>query len=253
MKVIAVSQARTGSTRLPNKILKQVNGKTLLSLHIERILRSKKIDQLIIATTVNKSDDAVIELCDTMKVRSFRGDENNVLDRFYKCLKDSNAEWIVRLTSDCPLIDTTIIDSIIDKAIEQNVDYCSNTLRPTFPDGMDVEVFKFSALEKAWKEATKNSDKEHVTPYIHQNSTFNNKKLFTSYSYENSKDLSHVRLTVDEAKDLLVINALVEELGDDKGWETYANYYLQNKKIMDLNNSIERNEGFKRSLDKDKL
>jgi spore coat polysaccharide biosynthesis protein SpsF len=150
MKIIAITQARCGSTRLPNKVLKKINGETLLSIHLSRILKSKKIDQLLVATTTEPADGAIEEVAKSMGLPYYRGSVSNVLDRYYQAAKPHHPDWVVRLTSDCPLIDAGLIDKIIDKAIELDVDYCSNTLDPTYPDGMDAEVFKYSALEKAW-------------------------------------------------------------------------------------------------------
>lgn len=251
MRIIAITQARCGSTRLPNKILKKIDGETLLDIHLNRILKSKRIDQLLIATTIDPADDAIEEIAQKKRLAFYRGSMNNVLDRFYQAAKPYHPDWVVRLTSDCPLIDAKLLDTIIDKAIDLNVDYCSNTLNPTYPDGMDVEVFKYSALEKAWKEAKLDSEKEHVTPYIHKNSSFYNKDLFTSYNYSNDSNYGSARLTVDESVDFEVIKQLIEDLGVDKDWKTYAEHYLGNKTIQTLNESIKRNEGYIKSVQKD--
>jgi len=251
MKIIAITQARCGSTRLPNKVLKEIKGETLLGIHLNRILKSKKIDQLLVATTTDAADDAIEKVADDMGLPFYRGSVNNVLDRYYQAAKKHNPDWVVRLTSDCPLIDASLIDKIIDKAIELDVDYCSNTLDPTYPDGMDTEVFKYSALEKAWHEAGLNSEREHVTPYIHKNSSFHHKSLFTSYNYANDVNYGNVRLTVDEPADFEVIKHVVENLGLDKGWKIYADYYLEDKTINELNGNITRNEGYTASLKKD--
>lgn len=247
MNVLAITQARTSSTRLPNKVLKTIAGKTLLAIHLERILKSKKIDQLIVATTVEKEDSAIAEIANNSGLPFYRGSLSNVLDRFYQAAKPYEPKWVVRLTSDCPLIDPLLIDQIIDTAIHENVDYCSNTLDPTFPDGMDIEVFKFAALEKAWKEATSDSDKEHVTPYIHKNSSFNKNTLFTSYNFSNRTNYGNVRLTVDQSDDFDVISLIIEKLGFDKDWKSYADYYLSDEKIKNINKHIQRNEGYKNS------
>ena len=247
MNVIAVSQARTGSTRLPNKILKKINGKTLLSIHIERILRSKQINKLIIATTTHKSDDEVITLCNELNVQSFRGDETNVLDRFYQAVKNEKADYVVRLTSDCPLIDAQLIDELIQHTIMNKLDYCANILLETFPDGEDIEVISFKALETAWKEADKNYQKEHVTPYIRENSTFKGGTRFRSDNIASEINYGNVRLTVDEQKDLEVMQIIIGNLGTDKGWKEYADYYLNNDSVRQLNSNIKRNEGFKKN------
>jgi spore coat polysaccharide biosynthesis protein SpsF len=251
MKIIAITQARCGSTRLPNKILKTVNGQTLLNIHLDRILKSARVDQLIVATTIDVADNAIEEIAVQKGLPFYRGSVNNVLDRFYQAAKPHYPDWVIRLTSDCPLIDAGLFDKLVDKAIELDVDYCSNTLNPTYPDGMDAEVFKFSALEKAWNEATLNSDKEHVTPYIHKNSSFNNKDLFKSYNYANDANYGNVRLTVDEQADFDVIKLLIEKLGTDQSWETYAEYCLHNDEMQAINRKIKRNEGYMKSVAKD--
>jgi spore coat polysaccharide biosynthesis protein SpsF len=146
MEVLAITQARSGSTRLPNKVLKTIGNQTLLDIHLQRILTSKKIDQLLVATTVDELDLRIVEIAKAKDLPFYQGSIANVLDRFYQAAVTFKPKWVVRLTSDCPLIDAELIDSVINYAIEKDVDYCSNTLRPSFPDGMDIEVFKFSAL-----------------------------------------------------------------------------------------------------------
>ena len=180
MNIIAITQARVSSSRFPSKILNTINGESLLEIHLKRILKSKLISQLIVATTKEEGVDKIINIATKCNVNYFQGNLNNVLDRFYQSVKNKKANYIVRLTSDCPLIDAELIDKVIRYTIDKNLDYCSTGLEEIFPDGQDVEVFKFSALEKAWKEATLNSDKEHVTPYIHKNSTYRNKSMFVS-------------------------------------------------------------------------
>lgn len=251
MEVLAISQARTGSSRLPNKVLKTIGGKTLLDIHIQRILKSTRIDQLLIATTIDPLDTKIAEIAKSNGLLFYQGSIDNVLDRFYQASLPVRPKWVVRLTSDCPLIDASLIDLVIDYAIEKDVDYCSNTLNPTFPDGMDVEVFKFSALTTAWQKAQLDSEKEHVTPYIHKNSTFNGKKLFTSINYESEVNFTDVRLTVDEPKDFEVIKLLIERLGFNGDWKEYTNLYIANKKISKLNAELKRNEGYEKSLKKD--
>lgn len=246
LNIIAVTQARCGSTRLPNKILKSVNGKTLLQLHIERILGSKRVNQLVVATTTNSEDSKIVELCRSLNVSCFCGNESNVLDRFYQAVKDRKPSHVVRLTSDCPLIDPVLIDEVIDFALKNKLDYASNVLIEDFPDGQDIEVMTFDTLEYAWKHADKDYQKEHVTPFIRENSSFNGGKLFRSDNYGTEKKYGHVRLTVDEQKDLDVITAVINDLGSDKRWYEYAEHYLTNESIQQLNSGIKRNEGFKK-------
>lgn len=247
MEVLAITQARIGSSRLPGKVLKNIAGTTLLGIHLHRILRSKKISKLVVATTHENGVEAIVEVASKMSVQSYQGSLENVLDRFYQAAKPHTPKWVVRITSDCPLVDPVLIDTIIEKAVSLNVDYCSNTLQPTYPDGIDIEVFKFTALEKAWKEATLRSDQEHVTPFIYNNSTFKDKKLFTSFNYLNDENYGQVRLTVDEPYDYEVVKILVEKLGIDRDWKTYADYYLADPEIKKINEHIKRNEGYKLS------
>lgn len=251
MKIVAVTQARSGSTRLPNKVLKTINGKTLLELHVNRIKQAKLLNQVIIATTVKKEDDVIEQLAKSIDVKCSRGSEENVLDRFYQAVKNENADYIVRLTSDCPLIDPLLIDEVVSIALKKELDYYSNGLIESFPDGQDIEVFKFSVLETAWENAILSSDKEHVTPYIRKNSSFYNKKPFKSDNHLSETDYKSVRLTVDEPNDFVVIKHVIEALGDDKGWKEYANYYINNEEIKKLNSSIVRNEGYIKSLKND--
>ncbi len=251
MKIIAITQARTGSTRLPGKVLKEINGTTLLELHIRRILKSKMIDDLIIATTEKEEDKVITEIAKKLNQNSYRGSVDDVLDRFYQSLNDKNPDYVVRLTSDCPLIDAELIDKIIQFTIDHNLDYCSNTLSPTYPDGEDVEVFRYAALEKAWKEARLTSEREHVTPYIWKNSTFKGGTEFISDNFEEGYLCGHLRLTVDEPDDFVLISNLVSAIGSDKTWLDYANYLEGNREIKSINSSITRNEGYSKSIKKE--
>jgi spore coat polysaccharide biosynthesis protein SpsF len=252
MRIVAITQARSGSTRLPNKILMKVGGQSLLELHVNRMKQSKLIDKLIIATTTAAQDAQIVDLAKALETPSFRGSENNVLDRFYQAVKNEGADYVVRLTSDCPLIDAVLIDKVIQYALDNNLDYCSNTLNPTYPDGQDVEVFKFAALEKAWNEATLESDCEHVTPYIWRNSTFKNGSIFKSDNFGEGYDFEKIRMTVDEQRDYELIVKLVEQLGSHQTWLAYAEFMVNHADLLAINSNIQRNEGFFKSLKKDK-
>ena len=244
MKIIAITQARTGSTRFPYKIMNKIGDETLLSIHINRIKKAKKINSIIIATTNKKNDDVIKQQADKLNVNCFRGDEDDVLDRFYQAAKIHNPDYVVRLTSDCPLIDPILIDEIIEATISSNVDYCSNTLIESYPDGQDIEVFTFNALKKAWKESVLLSDREHVTPYM--------KKNFKSINiHSNNMEFNKVRMTVDEPNDFEVICKLVDQLGLSNSWQNYTNLYLNDPTINSFNNSIIRNEGYLKSINKE--
>ena len=170
--IAAIIQARMGSTRLPGKVLKNMNGSSLLEIQIERVKKSKNIKNIVVATSININDDEIEKFCLQKEINFYRGSENDVLSRYYECAKIYNIQTIVRLTADCPLIDPVIIDKVIDLFIENDVDYSSNTVPPDtsfWPDGSDVEVFSFEAIEKAYKKAKKQEDREHVTFFFWKN------------------------------------------------------------------------------------
>ncbi|MBC8052973.1 MAG: glycosyltransferase family protein [Sphingobacteriaceae bacterium] len=252
MRVLLITQARMGSTRLPGKILKTVNNKTLMQTHLERAAKAQLIDHIVVATTTSSGDDVLCEVLDALQISYFRGDEHNVLDRFYQAASQYMPEFVVRLTSDCPLIDPVVIDEVVRTMFESSCDYVSNTMACTMPDGQDVEIFTFQALEKAWNEAKLLSEKEHVTPYMWKNSSFKEGKLFTSVNYNNQEDYSHVRMTLDELADFQVIQELIKKLGDGVGWKEYADCYLSDATIKGLNQAIERNTGLNKSESSDK-
>lgn len=250
MKVIAITQARVGSTRLPAKVLKEVGGKTLLELHLQRVSQSQLIEKLIVATTTEPDAHRIAEIAARVNASVYHGSIDDVLDRYYQAAKKYNPDYVVRITSDCPLLDAKLIDKIIRFAQDQQVDYVSNTLEATFPDGQDIEVFRFAALEKAWKEANLKSEREHVTSYIWKNSTWFGQTLFTSDCFRNPINFSDVRMTVDAPNDLETVIALIEAIGINAEWEVYANYYQSNVISM-CNSNISRNEGYYKSLSGD--
>ncbi len=167
MKIVAIVQARMGSTRLPGKALKDLHGRTMLARVVRRALRSALIDKLVVATTEKKADDVIVSECDSLGISCFRGSEDDVLDRYYQAARAFSADLIVRITSDCPLIDPEIIDRVVQAFLDNCPDYASNTIESTYPRGLDVEVFAFDALKKAWCEASMDFQHVHVTPYIY--------------------------------------------------------------------------------------
>lgn len=248
MKIVAITQARYGSTRLPAKVLKEVNGLSLLEIHVKRILKSELISKLIIATTKEPGAEHILAIAKKAQVPVFQGSTEDVLDRFYQAALPEQPDYVVRVTSDCPLIDPVEIDRVIRACVSSGADYVSNTLIPTFPDGVDCEVFKFEALEKAFLEATLKSDREHVTPYIWRNSSVKGGSIFKSGSIENPEDYSAYRITVDTQEDFEVIKQLLEALGPDKSWKEYIDYLDRHEKIKELNGHHTRNEGYQKSL-----
>lgn len=209
MKVVAIIQARMGSTRLPGKIMKEVLGKTLLEYQIERIKRSKLIDEIVVATTTKESDDKIVLLCKQLSIAYYRGSEEDVLARYYHAATKHKADTVIRLTSDCPLIDPNEIDKVIRKFIESKgkYDYVSNTLVRTYPRGFDTEVLSYEALKLAYKEANEQAYREHVTAYI-----YNNLKTFKLDGVENIYNNSQYRLTVDTEEDFLLVKKIIESL-----------------------------------------
>ena len=251
MKIITITQARYGSTRLPAKILKEVNGVTLLETHLRRIMQSKLIDKLMVATTDEEGAHYIVDIAKKVGVGYYQGSVNDVLDRFYQTALPENPDYVVRVTSDCPLIDPAIIDATIKKAIDEDVDYCTNVYPPTFPDGMDCEVIKFSALKQAWEEATLKSDREHVTEFIGKNSPAEGGNRFTYANYAGEKDDSDLRITVDTPEDFELVKVLLQEIGSEGTCEDYVSYLRNHKSVVEINNMYERNEGYLKSLEND--
>lgn len=209
MKVVAIIQARLGSTRLPGKILKKVLDKPLLEYQIERVRRAKTIDQIIIATTINENDDSIIELCDKLYIPYYRGSEEDVLSRYYEAATKFHADVIVRLTSDCPIIDPNVIDKVVSCYLEhQNeYDYVSNTLIRTYPRGLDTEVISYRILKQIYKEANEQIYREHVTTYL-----YNNYEKFKLLNVQNDFNESKHRWTVDTKEDFYLIEKIIQEL-----------------------------------------
>ena len=221
------------------------------SLALKASLKKIQVtNHIIVATTTNHSDDLIETKVNEWGYNLSRGSEDDVLDRFYQAAKPFQPNWVVRLTSDCPLIDSNIIDAAITFAKMNDVDYCSNILIEHFPDGQDVEVFKFSALEKAWNEAKLTSEREHVTPYIRNNSDINNGKLFSAVNLPSPTNYSDIRMTVDEQKDFELMTELIGELGIKKTWLEYTNYIIDND-LQYINKTIIRNEGYLKSIKND--
>lgn len=250
-KTILITQARLGSSRLPGKVLKEIGGKSLLQIHLERLKKCNNISEIIVATTTKDEDQVIYNNALEWGVSASRGSELDVLDRFYQAVKYKKADWVVRVTSDCPLIDPELIDKVITFVQKNNKDYGANIFIENFPDGQDIEVFKFSALEKAWNNANLISEREHVTPYIRNNSDVKGGNLFTAINYPCDFDFSKIRMTVDEIKDFELISILINDLGTDRTWLEYTNYMIQ-KGLNSINGAINRNEGLLKSLKNEK-
>jgi spore coat polysaccharide biosynthesis protein SpsF len=245
----AILQARVSSTRLPGKVLKPILDVPMLQRQIERIKRTEKIERFLVATSTDPTDDPIESLCREAEVGCFRGSLNDVLDRFYKAAAQYNPSHVVRLTGDCPLYDPELADKIIKQHLLGNYDYTSNTIQPTFPDGLDIEVFSFKCLEEAWREANLNSQREHVTPFINQQP--NRYKLF---NYTSDIDHSDLRWTVDEQRDFEFISIVYNSLyNTNPCFKTtdILDFLDKHSELREYNTIYQRNEGYKCSLDND--
>lgn len=249
-KVVIVTQARIGSSRFPKKIVQKLGGKTLIDHHIDRLLKVANKDKVIVATTKEEGIDQLLALLNKKEVEIYQGSTNNVLDRFFHAVKDENPDYVVRVTSDCPLIDPKLIEAVIAFTIQNKLDYGANILKELFPDGQDIEVFRFSALNKAFNEAILNSDKEHVTPFIRRNSSFLGGDLFKSDNYQCENDFNGVRMTVDEKSDMEACEIMIDKIGDQGSWKDYTDFIIKNQELFS-NQRIKRNEGFEKSLKND--
>lgn len=253
MKILAITQARIGSSRLPEKVLLPLGEGTILSAQLNALKKSSYLDKIIVATTFEDQSEKIVSLCNDLQIDVFQGDLDDVLDRFYKASINYHPDLVVRLTSDCPLLDINLLDDMLlfAKENEGKYDYISNNLNPTFPDGMDIEIFTFKSLEKAFEDATLVSEREHVTPYIWKNSDLKGGPLFKAFSFESTSDFSSYRLTIDTMDDYQVLVKAVKEVGIGKGYLDYVNFLKNNPDIMKINHHQNRNEGYAKSLAKD--
>lgn len=240
MKTVIISQARMTSTRLPGKILKEVLGKPLLEYQIERLLRVPNADALVIATTVNASDEPVAQLCDRLRIPCFRGSEDDVLARYYHAAREHRADIVVRVTSDCPLIDPAVVATVIEefKREPRRFDYVANTLERTFPRGMDTEVFSFAALAEAHREATLPAHREHVTAFI-----YNQPQRYRLGNVKNDTDCSRYRWTVDTIEDFDLISRIIAAVYPSQREFTMAHClaaYRDHPEWLAINSHIEQ-------------
>ena len=247
MTVLAILQARVSSTRLPNKVLAPILGRPMLARQIERLRRATSLDNLVVATSDDVSDDQLAALCAAIGVHCYRGSLHDVLARFQGAsVAHGPADHIVRLTGDCPLADPAVVDAIVLHHLTSGADYTTNAIQPSWPDGLDVEVMRAEILQRAFDEARLPSEREHVTPYIHKRP-----ELFRVEHVKGDRDLSNLRWTVDEAADLAFVS------------EVYAALYLKNPafdtsdilvlleqrpELAKLNGQFLRNEGYAKSL-----
>ena len=245
--ISAIIQARIGSTRLPGKVLMKLNEDTVLSLLLKQLKHSKFLTEIIIATTTNPEDDVIEKFAISNNIKLFRGDSDNVLDRYYQCAKKFSLTHIVRITADNPLIDPDMIDQAIKKYSTFNYDYLTNSIDRTFPNGTEVEIFSFDALEIAWKYAKKKSEREHVTPYF-----YNNPKKFKIHHFKQKKNQSKFRYTIDRKEDYaLVVEILSRIKKRPIRTSDIIDLLTTNPQLLKLNSHIIINEGYIKSIKED--
>ena len=239
MKVTAIVQARMGATRFPNKVMQPVCGKPLIGLLLDRLSRSTQINQIVLATSTDPRNESLVSYVKSRNFEVYQGSEDDVLDRYYRAAKGVHADVVVRITGDCPLVDAVLVDKIVSDFLKSGVDYASNTSPPSYPDGLDTEVFTIGALERAHREASEQQDREHVTPYIVKSPAF--RKLNCAHT----EDVSAERWTVDEKEDLEVVRGVFQHFHPrtDFSWEEILNLRAGQPALFSANRHFARNEG----------
>ena len=248
MKIDCIIQARMNSTRLPGKVLMSLNKDfTVLQHMINQLKFSKLIDSIIIATTDLPDDDIIEKEAKKLNLECFRGKSDDVLDRYYQCAKKFNSKNIIRLTSDCPLIDPEIVDQVILDYKSECFDYYTNVLNRTFPLGTDVEIFSFEVLEKIWNDATLPSEREHVTSFLK-----NKKSNLKIGNLENSENLKNIRITLDRKEDLILIRKIISKISKKPILiNDIRDLFLNEPSLQKINEHVVQNEGLLKSLKRD--
>ena len=239
--IIAILQARMGSSRLSGKVLRKIKGKTLLELYLNRVKPSQLIDKIVIATTTKSSDDAIEELAKRLGFDCFRGSESDLLDRFWQCAKKYKADVVVRLTADDPFVDYQVIDRAIKIFTENQVDFVTNHFEPTYPEGLDTEIYSIGALERSLQEAKLLSEREHVFPYIQ-----NHQSRFKIINFRQDSDYSHLRWTIDYDCDFKMTEIIYDYLYKDKPiflQDDILSLLEKHPEIAEMNAHINRKEG----------
>jgi spore coat polysaccharide biosynthesis protein SpsF len=244
-RVVAIVQARMSSTRLPGKVLKEILGRPILSYLIERIRYVRSIDDIVVATTTDFIDNAIVDFCISNNIKYFRGSVNDVLLRFFETAISNHADFIVRICSDSPIIDTNLMNDIIAEFVENSIhcDYLSNTIDQTYPLGMNIEIFSLEALKIANHNATTTYEREHVTPYI-----YFNKERFRIVNKKYQKNYSHIRLTIDEQDDFIMMKHIIENLYPMYKYfslEQILKFLEDNPEILRINQNVKQTPKFK--------
>jgi len=237
MRLVAIVQARMGSTRLPGKVLAAIEGKPMLERVVERARRVARFEEVVVATTVLPQDEPIVGLCRRIGVPVFRGSENDVLDRYCRASQTFAADAVVRITSDCPLIDPGESSRVVDAFLEQAPDFAANDLVLSYPDGLATEVMTAAALETAWREAKQPYERQHVAPYIYQHPD-----RFRLVNVAAPADYSHLRWTVDTQQDLNFVRAIYAHLGGGGmfDWRQVVDLLASEPALLALNSGIRR-------------
>lgn len=237
MNIVAIVQARMGSTRLPGKVLSDIAGSTMLARVVNRVRLARRLSTVVVATTMASSDAPILTESDRLGIPAFRGDEQDVLDRYWQAARAHHADIIVRITADCPLIDPDVVDQVVTAFQAAQPDYASNVLERTYPRGLDTEVMALATLEQAWRRADQPYQRAHVTPYIYQNPDH-----FRLLSVKADADYSHHRWTVDTATDLAFVQTVFERLGNDGifTWRAVLDLLVREPELADINRSIQQ-------------
>jgi len=244
MNVVAIIQARMGSTRLPGKVLADIGGRSMLARVCDRLRRSLLIDHLLVATSLLPDDERIVAECDRLAVDCFRGDENDVLDRYYRAARAGGADAVVRVTADCPLIDPEVVDRVVAAFLRSRPDYAANTLQRTWPRGLDTEVMTAAALHRTWREATEPYERTHVTAYIYRHP-----ESFRMFSVTGSQNKADYRWTVDAPEDLEFVRAVFRHFGDPNSgkdgpffWQDVGQLLARKPGLMELNRHVRQKQ-----------
>lgn len=235
MRVVAIIQARMGSSRLPGKVLKDLGGEPVLARVINRTRKAKRLDEVVVATSLHSGDDVIAEACARRSIACFRGCEADVLDRYHGAAQMFAADVIVRVTSDCPLIDPELIESTVHVLLERRADYATNALVVTYPRGLDVEVFTFEALASAWRSAKEPYQRTHVTPFLYESSG-----RFKVESLAADSDYSKYRWTLDTSEDLDLMRSIYRHFDprDDFGWRAVLQLMKEHPELPEINSHV---------------
>jgi spore coat polysaccharide biosynthesis protein SpsF (cytidylyltransferase family) len=256
MKIVAIIQARMGSSRLPNKVLMPVMGRPLLGWMLERVLTCPEINDVILATTIDPRDDIIADFAQSVGCNLYRGSEDDVLDRYYQAACTVMPDAVVRITADCPLLDPLVLGSLIREYVAGDFDFLSNSepLPSTWPDGMDVSIIRFTSLKNAWQNSIKPSEREHVTFFF-----WNNPQIFRCRRVEYVRDLSKYRITIDYPEDFQVLRAIIEYFCKSNpiaitrlSMEEIIAFLDANPDVFRLNNKYNQGLGWLAALERDK-